>query len=176
MLHLIGGRALRPMRALAAVGALAALTLTAVIPTALATRSQPVVKTTMNKTLGEKILVNERGMTLYRLSAEKRGKFICMTKVCLSLWHPLVVAKGTTPTGARFLSTVKRPDGRLQVAYHGGPLYTFAQDRKPGDVKGNGFKDVGVWRPAATGNGSTASSPPPTGGGGYGGYGRSSSE
>ena len=51
-----------------------------------------------------------------------------------------------TPAGAKSLSTVKRPDGRSQVAYKGGPLYTFAQDRKPGDMKGNGFKDVGTWR------------------------------
>ena len=49
-----------------------------------------------------------------------------------------------TPTGVKSLSTVKRPDGRRQVAYKGGPLYTFVEDKKPGDMKGNGFKDVGT--------------------------------
>jgi predicted lipoprotein with Yx(FWY)xxD motif len=130
--------------------------------------SRAVVKTAKNASLGKTILVNRSGMTLYGLSAEKNGRFICTDKACLSLWHPLVVSKGTTPTGARFLATVKRPDGKLQVTYRGGPLYTFVEDRKPGDTKGNGFKDVGVWHPVSP---SGAVSSGSGGGGGYG-YGR----
>jgi predicted lipoprotein with Yx(FWY)xxD motif len=74
-----------------------------------------------------------------------------------------------TPSGVKSLGTVKRPDGRLQVAYKGGPLYTFVQDRKPGDMKGNGFRDVGVWR-VVTVAGNSTSTPSSGGGGGYGGY------
>ena len=55
-----------------------------------------------------------------------------------------------------------------EVAYRGGPLYTFSQDKKPGDVKGNGFKDVGVWRPATL-LASAPAPPPTTTSGGYGG-------
>jgi predicted lipoprotein with Yx(FWY)xxD motif len=133
---------------------------------------QAVVKSARNSALKETILVNRRGMTLYQLSVEKHGKFIC-TSSCLSLWHPLVVKRGVTPAGAKSLGLVKRPDGRLQVTYKGGPLYTFVQDRKPGDVSGNGFKDVGIWRPAALGAASSSASPPVGTGGGYGGgYGR----
>ena len=126
-----------------------------------------VVMVATNPTLGKKILVNRRGLTLYSLSVEHKGKFICTNSTCLSLWKPLTVPKGAVATGAAHLSVVKRPDGRRQVAYRGGPLYTFAMDRKRGDVKGNGFKDVGVWRPATV---SGAAPPPPTttGGGGYG--------
>jgi len=51
---------------------------------------------------------------------------------------------------------VKRPDGRRQVAFRGAPLYRFVQDTKPGQIKGNGFKDVGVWRPVTTSGTSTA--------------------
>ncbi len=90
---------------------------------------------------------------------ERKGHFIC-TAACLSLWHPLVVAKGVTPSGAKSLSTVKRPDGRSQVAYKGGPLYTFAQDKKPGDMKGNGFKDVGTWRVITVSGNAAASTLP----------------
>jgi predicted lipoprotein with Yx(FWY)xxD motif len=86
---------------------------------------------------------------------------------CLSVWKPLVVARGVTPSGAKSLSVVKRPDGRRQVAYKGGPLYTFAEDRKPGDMKGNGFKDVGTWR-VVTVAGKAQSTP--TSSGGYSGY------
>jgi predicted lipoprotein with Yx(FWY)xxD motif len=129
---------------------------------------QAVVKTRMVS--GKTLLVNRRGLTLYHLSVERKGHFICTSAACVALWHPLVVARGTTPAGAKSLSTVKRPDGRSQVAYKGGPLYTFAQDHKPGDMKGNGFKDVGTWR-IVTVSGRAAPTAPPPSSGGYGGGG-----
>jgi len=135
------------------------------------TSKQLVVRTANNPTLHKKVLVNRKGMTLYSLSVETRGKFICTDQLCLSLWTPLVVPKDTTPTGAPHLGTVRRPDGRVQVSYRGRPVYTFAQDRKPGDVKGNGFKDVGVWRPASPGSSGDAGAPPPSRYPGYPGYG-----
>jgi len=122
------------------------------------THSRAVVKTMQNSALGKTILVNRRGLTLYSLSAERHGRFICTTSFCLSLWKPLVVPRGTKPTGVRGLALVKRPDGRRQVAYRGAPLYRFVQDTKPGQIKGNGFKDVGVWRPVVVGK---AMSPAP---------------
>ena len=107
-----------------------------------------VVLTAKNAQLGKTILVSHKGLTLYSLSVERRGKFICKDQSCLSFWIPLVVSKGTTPTGVKGLTTVKRPDGRMQVTYRGGPLYTFYLDRKRGDIGGEGFKDVGVWHAA----------------------------
>jgi predicted lipoprotein with Yx(FWY)xxD motif len=129
------------------------------------------VMTANNPTLGKKILVNRKGMTLYSLSVERKGKFIC-TGACLSLWKPLIIAKGSVATGVAHLSVLKRPDARRQVAYRGGPLYTFVQDKARGDVKGNGFRDVGVWRVAVVSG--SAPAPPPTttdDGGSGGGYG-----
>lgn len=130
-----------------------------------------VVTTANNKTLGKKILVNRKGMTLYSLSVEHKGHFICTDMACLSLWKPLTIAKGAVATGAAHLSVVKRPDGRLQVAYRGGPLYAFAEDTRRGDVKGNGFKDVGTWRVATVAAAAPAPPPTTTGGGYGGGYG-----
>jgi predicted lipoprotein with Yx(FWY)xxD motif len=133
-------------------------------------KPQVLVRTAHNAALGKTILVDRRGMTLYHLSVERRGHFIC-TMSCLSVWKPLVVRRGTKPTGTRFLGTVKRPDGRLQVTYRGEPLYTFVRDRKPGDIRGNGFKDVGVWHPAVTGSSASGSSGSSGGsGGGYPSY------
>ena len=129
--------------------------------------SRQVVRTAENRTLDRTVLVDRRGMTLYTLSAETRGRFICTTRFCLSLWTPLVVARGTAPTGAKLLATVKRPDGRTQVTYRDRPLYTFDQDTKPGDVKGNGFKDVGIWLTASP-RGTTTAIPPSGGGYRYG--------
>jgi predicted lipoprotein with Yx(FWY)xxD motif len=119
--------------------------------------TKPVVK--RGHVLGKSAVVTRSGMTLYSLSAETHGRFICTDKTCLSLWHPLTVAKGTKPTGASHLATIRRPDGRTQVTYEGKPLYTFAEDRKPGQAKGEGFKDVGTWH-IATGSSTSAPKSP----------------
>jgi predicted lipoprotein with Yx(FWY)xxD motif len=114
-------------------------------PPATADSAAALVRTARNKKLHRRILVNRRGHTLYALSAEKRGRFICTDGYCLSFWTPLVIARGQRPTGVRSLGTVKRPGGQTQVTYRGRPLYTFNDDRRPGDVGGEGFRDVGVW-------------------------------
>jgi predicted lipoprotein with Yx(FWY)xxD motif len=99
---------------------------------------------------GKKILTTTSGHTLYSLSVEKHGKFIC-TKAssCLTLWHPLKVPSGVTPTGPVKLATVKRPEGGVQVAYRGLPLYSFTEDKRAGQTEGEGIKDVGTWHAAA---------------------------
>jgi predicted lipoprotein with Yx(FWY)xxD motif len=108
------------------------------------------VRVKERKLKGQMVLVTSSGLTLYSLSAEKAGKFICTKKrECLGIWHPLLVPKGQKVKGPVQLGTVKRPEGGTQVTYHGRPLYTFAGDKKPGEAKGNGFKDVGTWHPAA---------------------------
>jgi predicted lipoprotein with Yx(FWY)xxD motif len=141
--------------------------LTMVTTAPAATRSVVVVKTAKNAKLGKTILVGLNGHTLYSLSAEKNGRFICTNKACLAFWHPLVVRKGMKPAGVRGLATIKRPDGRRQVTFRGGPLYFFVQDKKAGDVNGEGFKDVGVWHAASTTSNASSSPPPTTTSGGY---------
>ena len=151
----------------------AAVALVAVAAGLLATRSsgadrQAVVKTAKNASLHSTILVTLGGRTLYSLSAERNGKFICTDTTCLSLWKPLHVARGMTPAGVKGLSLVTRPDHTRQVAYKGAPLYTFTGDKRAGDTTGNGFKDVGVWRPVTVSGTSTApSQPKPSSGYGY---------
>lgn len=98
---------------------------------------------------GRTILTTANRRTLYSLSAEKKGKFICTKRSgCLGIWHPLLLPHGAKLVGPVKLGTVRRPDGGVQVTFHGRPLYTFAQDMKPGQVKGDGLKDVGTWHPA----------------------------
>src|SRR5437016_6055610 len=89
------------------------------------------VKTSSSSGLGT-ILVNDQGMTLYHLSGEQGGKFICTTGACLQAWHPLAAPSGGKPSGSvGSLGLVKRPDGTEQVTYKGMPLYTFVQDTVP---------------------------------------------
>jgi predicted lipoprotein with Yx(FWY)xxD motif len=131
-------------------------------------KSKAVVKT--GTVLGKKSLVTRSGMTLYSLSAETHGRFICSNATCLALWKPLTVTHGTKPTGASHLGTVRRPDGRTQVTFQGKPLYSFVSDTKPGQAKGNGFKDVGTWHVATVSGGTTNQAPMQNTTPSYGGY------
>jgi predicted lipoprotein with Yx(FWY)xxD motif len=134
------------MKAAAAVG-VSVLALTVVIAAGAATVR--VVTTAHNARLGKTIVVTRRGLTLYSLSVERHGRFVCKTRACLAFWRPLRVAKGMKPAGIRGLARIRRPDHTFQVTYRGAPLYRFYLDRKRGDVLGNGFRDVGVWRPVS---------------------------
>ena len=117
---------------------------------------QATVKRARNATLGATILVDSHGMTLYHLSGEQAGKFICASSSCTSIWHPLTASGSGAPTGAESLGTTKRPDGSEQVTYKGEPLYTFVQAASEGDAKGQGVKDVGTWSAVRTGSSSPA--------------------
>lgn len=136
--------------------------------------SGAVVKTASNSKLGATVLVDAQGMTLYHLSGEQNGKFICTSSACEQVWHPLTAQPGSTASGTvASLGTVKRPNGTLQVAYKGMPLYTFANDTAPGQANGQGIKDVGTWSAATTSRATSASAPATTStesskGGGYG--------
>jgi predicted lipoprotein with Yx(FWY)xxD motif len=139
-------------RARSRIAIAAAVTAVAVMGTfsalAVAQSTKQVVREANSPSLGRKVLTANNGLTLYTLSAEKNGRFICKGK-CLKDWHPLVVAKGVKPTGPVPLGTIKRPDnGMRQVTFEGRPLYTFDEDRKKGDANGEGFKDVGTWHAA----------------------------
>ncbi len=129
-------------------------------PMAAAAASKQVAKEVPSSTLGKSVLANLKGRTLYSLSVEKHGNFIC-TGACTSTWHPLLVPAGTQPKGPVALGTVERPEGKTQVTFKGRPLYTFSGDTKAGQANGEGFKDVGTWH-AATVSGSTAAAPEPT--------------
>jgi predicted lipoprotein with Yx(FWY)xxD motif len=137
-------KARAPRRAALLAAALAVVL--ASIAAAPSAGAAPLVHTARNAKLHRTILVDRRGHTLYDLSAERHGRFICTNSFCLSFWTPLVVPAGKRPTGTVGpLRTIRRPDGKRQVTYHGRPLYTFNEDAKRGDVKGEGFRDVGVW-------------------------------
>lgn len=129
--------------------ALALLALALVVAAA-AIASQPtkrVVKEANNETLGSTVLTTLKGKTLYSLSAEGRGKFIC-DRSCLSDWKPLLIRRGEKPKGPVRLGTVERPEGATQVTYKGRPLYTFDEDTRSGEANGEGIKDVGTWHAA----------------------------
>ena len=82
------------------------------------------------------------GLTLYLFTEDEKGsgESAC-NEGCIAAWPALTVEEGETPTGgpgvdAAKLGTIERDDGDIQVTYDGLPLYFFAQDTEPGDLKG----------------------------------------
>jgi len=107
-------------------------------------------------------LTDAKGMTLYTFNKDTPGKSTCSGD-CLKEWPPLAASSDSLmlPPGiAGALSTITRDDGTKQVAYNGKPLYTFDDDKKPGDVKGNNQDDFVV---AKVEGGATAGTPEATG-------------
>lgn len=90
------------------------------------------------------VLTDSQGRTLYASDEEASGKILCDSKACLTFWQPLLVADGQ-PTGPSSitakLTIIARPDGKMQVALNGAPLYSFTEDHSSGDAKGNNFSD-----------------------------------
>lgn len=114
-----------------------------------------VVKVAFNKKLKRRILVNEKGFTLYLFTEDAHGMSACIDSMdhCPTAWPPLRSTEPPVPgkgTRANLLGTIARPDGDPQVTYRGHPLYTDAgsvsfglkADVKPGQIRGQAFYNV----------------------------------
>jgi predicted lipoprotein with Yx(FWY)xxD motif len=97
-----------------------------------------------------KVLVDPKGMTLYYFQKDQGGKSACYG-ACEQGWPPLIT-EGEPQAGegamASKLGTTERKDGTTQVTYAGWPLYTFVEDKKPGEDNGTDSKAFGAsWYP-----------------------------
>src|SRR3954447_1488085 len=101
-----------------------------------------------------KVLVGANGRTLYLFTADKGAKSVCYGQ-CAAYWPLLIAGKPTAGAdlNASMLGTTKRKDGKLQVTYHGHPLYYFLPDKKAGEIKGQGYVHFGGtwWTESAAG-------------------------
>jgi predicted lipoprotein with Yx(FWY)xxD motif len=92
-----------------------------------------------------RILVDGRARTLYLYTPDRHGRSVCYDS-CARIWPPALV-RGRPQAGpgitAAALRTTRRKDGRLQVVYHGHPLYLVVSDKRPGQTTGQGYD--GVW-------------------------------
>ena len=106
--------------------------------------SQAVINLASDPTLG-KILVDDKGMTLYMFTKDGPDQSNCDAK-CLANWPPLV-SSGTPKVGpgvdASLIGTATLSTGEKIVTYNHMPLYYFIKDKKAGETTG---QDVGsVW-------------------------------
>ena len=88
------------------------------------------------------------GLTVYRFEADgnKPAKSTCAGQ-CLVAWPPLITDGTAVKVSAEIdsakVGSLTRDDGNVQVTLNGWPLYLFAQDKAPGDIKGEGVN--GKW-------------------------------
>ncbi len=89
-------------------------------------------------------LTDGEGMTLYLFTKDTEPNVSVCEGDCIANWpafdaeEPLTLPEGVEGELTRF----ERPDGTMQVAYNGIPLYYWVQDQAPGDTTGQGVGDV----------------------------------
>ncbi len=99
-------------------------------------------------------LVDGAGRTLYLFEGDAPGRSACDGS-CVQAFPPLLTAgRAHARHGVRMslLGTAARPDGTTQVTYRGRPLYLFAGDMVPGDVRAQGVDAFGAEWFAVTGD------------------------
>ena len=89
-----------------------------------------------------KVLTDAKGMTLYTFAKDAGGKSAC-NGPCAANWPPLMASADAKPDGDYTIIT--RDGGGKQWAYKGHPLYTWKNDKKSGDITGDGFLN-GAWK------------------------------
>jgi predicted lipoprotein with Yx(FWY)xxD motif len=93
------------------------------------------------------VLADRDGMTVYLLTSDKPNTSLCNAQ-CLTYWPAVAAPKsaGNLPGITARLSTTKSTAGTPMATAGGWPLYTFVNDRAPGDVTGEGMASFGgVW-------------------------------
>jgi predicted lipoprotein with Yx(FWY)xxD motif len=104
------------------------------------------------------VLVDSNGMTLYDFHKDKGTTSSCYGP-CAEGWPPMLTeGEPTVGNGAMAskLGTTERKDGTMQVTYAGHPLYTFVEDKKPGEANGNDVSAFGGQWYALKGSGEEA--------------------
>jgi predicted lipoprotein with Yx(FWY)xxD motif len=85
---------------------------------------------------GGQALVDAKGRTIYAFNGDlKTDKLVCEQNTpCDNQFEPVLAAQLADPLGD--FKPVARPDGTMQWAFQGQPLYTYDGDAEHGDSKG----------------------------------------
>lgn len=89
-------------------------------------------------------IMDMRMMSLYVFDNDKEAGVSTCRDACAATWPPFKAAATDKAVGA--WTVIVREDGSRQWAYKGKPLYFFANDKAPGERKGDG--QGSVWHAA----------------------------
>lgn len=100
----------------------------------------PTTLTVVSTRLGPAV-ANDRGQVLYAYTKDAASSSACQAGWCLVDWPPLqAFGVPTAPSGVTApVSVIPSAGGTSQVVLGGHPLSTFAGDRRPGDIRGQGI-------------------------------------
>jgi predicted lipoprotein with Yx(FWY)xxD motif len=122
-----------------------------------------------NTALGERVVVNAQGRTLYTLSPETSRHLLCKTSECLGFWPPVTVGSSKTklkngPGTHGHLGILRRSNGTFQVTLRGLPLYRYSKDHAKGEANGEGIESFGgTWHAMTATSGESPHKPAMTG-------------
>lgn len=108
-------------------------------------------------TTGARIAVaRNAGVGLYLTDASGRSVYVFLKDTtdssscydaCAAAWPPVVATAqpvaADTAVRSDLLGTSTRRDGTMQVTYKGAPLYYYEDDKRPGDITGQGKEEFG---------------------------------
>lgn len=92
------------------------------------------------------VLTDGHGRTLYLFKRDTGRSSSCYGG-CAEVWPPVTTTsqpRATAPAQLTLLGSTRRHDGGEQLTYDGHPLYYYAGDNRPGDVKGQGLDSFGA--------------------------------
>ncbi|HEV3227572.1 MAG TPA: hypothetical protein VGZ52_12080 [Acidimicrobiales bacterium] len=114
--------------------------------TSTASSSAATLSSATNATIGQAILVNGAGKTVYMYMPDGTATTSSVPAGLKGVW-PALTATGTPTAGTGVdqskLKSNSQPDGTSIVSYNGHLLYNFSNDSAPGDAKGQGLG--GIW-------------------------------
>jgi predicted lipoprotein with Yx(FWY)xxD motif len=101
-------------------------------------------KISLASTKDGKALVGANGHSLYTFTSDTKNHSACNAK-CAKVWRPATATH--KPTAGPGVSAAHLGlTAKHQVTYYGHPLYTYAPDKKAGQVKGEAkFQFGGYW-------------------------------
>ena len=104
------------------------------------------IRAAANSKLAQQIIVDAAGLTVYMYVPDGSSTTSKVPTALAQAWPPVLVS-GAVIAGsglsAAKLAAHRQPNGSQQVAYNGHLLYTFANDKAPGDATGQALG--GIW-------------------------------
>lgn len=120
-----------------------------------------------------KILVDDKGRTVYFYEHDKGGTSFCKG-ACAVNWLPVraPASVGTISGVTAKLGMTRRSDGSEQLTVAGHPVYTFVGDKAPGQTNGQNLDlNGGLWYAVSPAGAEIEKSASTSSGGSRGGYG-----
>jgi len=121
------------------------------MPAALKIENVPLLGPTMVTDKGMSVYTQTRYRTFYGGRSTRNGFWYTYADgkavgtrgcvdACLKMWKPVIAPRNAQGSG--YWEVMARPDGTRQWAYKGAALYTYAEDKMPGQDNGNNRHEI----------------------------------